>query len=144
MLICLMPLTCNLNQQILHLPWHILTYNYGSAIGVFPDVIVIMLFRSIAFLISSLLFTQAAVGHSASIPDGVVSNINTIASISRNLNSALSGLTTASSNPDVVTMGEVIPLYWLTGLLLTRYPVQKVKTDFKNIVYDLDANTNAL
>ena len=103
-----------------------------------------MLFRSIAFLISSLSFTQAAVGHCASIPDGVVSNINTIASISRNLNNALSGLTTASSNPDVVTMGEVIPLYWLTGLLLTRYPVQKVKTDFKNIVYDLDANTNAL
>ena len=103
-----------------------------------------MLFRSIAFLISSLLFTQAAVGHCASIPDGVVSNINTIASISRNLNSALSGLTTASSNPDVVTMGEVIPLYWLTGLLLTCYPVQKVKTDFKNIVYDLNANTNAL
>jgi hypothetical protein len=100
-----------------------------------------MLFRPIAFLISSILFTQVAVGH---IPDGVISNINTITSISRDLNSALTGLTTSSSNPDVVTMGQVIPIYWLTGLVLTRYSVQRVRKDFKNIVYDLDANTGAI
>lgn len=41
-------------------------------------------------------------------------------------------------------MGQVIPIYWLTGLVLIRYPVQKVRTDYKNIVYDLDSNTNAL
>jgi len=97
-----------------------------------------MLFRTIA----TLLFTQAALA--ALTPDQVVTNIGIVTTVSGDLNSVLGGLTTSSGEGDVSTMAEVIPLYRVTKLLLTRYRVQKVETNFQTIVTNLAGDVTGM
>ncbi|KIM37545.1 hypothetical protein M413DRAFT_76837 [Hebeloma cylindrosporum] len=82
-----------------------------------------MLFRPIICLVSSVLFTQAAVA--ALTPDQVVTNIGIVTTISGDLNSILGGLTTSSQQEEVRTMAKT------------------TTTDFQTIVKNLAGDVNA-
>ncbi|KIM37066.1 hypothetical protein M413DRAFT_423909 [Hebeloma cylindrosporum] len=65
-----------------------------------------MLFRPIIYLVSSVLFTQAALA--ALTPDQVVTNVGIVTSISGDLNSILSGLTNVETPAHVVNVAKTV------------------------------------
>ena len=101
-----------------------------------------MLLSTIASIFFALLITQGTLA--ALTPQQVVVNINTVATISADANTALSPLSTSSTPSEADAISRVSWVPCLNGTILTRFPEQALVASFQKIINSLTGDVTAM
>ena len=101
-----------------------------------------MLLSTIASVFSALLITQGTLA--ALTPAQVVTNVNIVAALSADTDTALSQLSTSSTPSDASAIGRVSRVPCFNGTILTRFAEQSLVSNFQQIIKDLTGDVTAM